>query len=116
MGYAAHTTSRATALHGGILLFLVFQNRLLVIRSRLPLHERDRSRRTCRQTVSQAITVVISQEARLALHHADGALVTGFRASAAAVAFLFIYLNYFSNHPRSILSLEVSARVYYNQT
>ena len=52
----------------------------LVVRRRLALHERDGLGGAGRQAVAEAIAVVVTQKARLAIDHADGALVARINA------------------------------------
>ena len=49
--------------------------------------------------------MVITKQERLALHHADGPLMTGLGTQAAAVALLSVDLNDSTNHVIFRLSL-----------
>ena len=74
------------------LFLLIFQNCGFVISCCFPLHKGNGSCGACRQTVAQAITVVIPHQLGLAIHHGDGSFMTGIGAGTAAVAFLLIDL------------------------
>jgi len=76
----------------------VFHDGLLVIGRRLPLYKGDGPGGAGGQAVAQTVAVIVPHEPRLAVHHGDGALVTGGGAGAAAVAFFLIDLDDPSNH------------------
>ena len=92
---AAAGQGHALFLH---LPLLIFHDGLLVIGRRLPLHKGDRPGGTGGQAVAQPIAVIVPHELCLAIHHGDGALVTGGGAGTAAVAFFLIDLDDPSNH------------------
>ena len=80
---------------------LIFHDGLLVIGRRLPLYKGDGPGGAGGQAVTQAVAVIVPHEPRLAVHHGDGALVTGGGAGAAAVAFILIDFNDPSFHVQS---------------
>ena len=100
-------TARTTAGQGcafpAHLLLLIGQDRLFVIGGSLPLHKGDGAGGTGGEAVAQPVAVVVPHEFRLAVHHGNGPLVAGGGASAAAVAFAFIYGNDPSFHNRTSL-------------
>ena len=87
-----------TAMEGGLLLGHVLLHGGFIVGGGFPLHKGDGPGGTGGQAVAQTIAVVIAQQAGLALHHADGALVTGGGADAAAGAFFLIYLDNSTDH------------------
>ncbi len=80
---------------------LIFHDGLLVIGRRLPLYKGDGPGGAGGQAVTQAVAVIVPHEPRLAVHHGDGALVTGGGAGAAAVALILVDLDDPSFHVRS---------------
>ena len=93
----------------------IFLCRFLVIGGSFSFHKGNCTCRTGWKTISQTITIIISQKFGFSVYHADRALVTGYGTSAAAVTFFFVYLDNFPNHFHFILSLVFLDRVYYNQ-
>ena len=87
-----------TAMEGGLLLGHVLLHGGFIVGGGFPLHKGDGPGGTGGQAVAQTIAVVIAQQAGLALHHADGALVAGSGADAAAGAFFLIYLDNSTDH------------------
>ena len=87
-----------TAMEGGLLLGHVLLHGGFIVGGGFPLHKGDGPGGTGGQAVAQTIAVVIAQQAGLALHHADGAFVTGGGADAAAGAFFLIYLDNSTDH------------------
>ena len=81
------------------------QNRRFVVGGGFPLLEGDGVCGTGGQTVSQAVAVVFPGESGFAVHHFNGALVTGGGAGAAAVALLLIDSDNFSDHSLSPLCI-----------
>ena len=77
---------------------LVLLHRLLIVRQCLPLHKRNRIRRTDRQAVAKPVAVVIADQLRLSVDHCNRTLMTGMRTEPASRTFFFLYLNNFSNH------------------
>ena len=73
-------------------------DRCFVIGGSLTLYKGDGTGGTGGQAVPQPIAVVVPQQLCLAVHHANGALVTGVCAHTAAIAFPFINLNDSSDH------------------
>ena len=67
-----------------------------VIGCGLALHKADGAGGARGQAIAQAVAIVVAQQFCLAAHHANGALVAGRRAGAAAVAFFFVYVNDFA--------------------
>ena len=57
------------------------------------------------KAVTQAVAVIVPHEPRLAVHHGDGALVTGGVTGAAAVAFILINFNDSPLHRKTPLLL-----------
>ena len=70
----------------------------LVIRRRFALNKMDGIHRAGGQTVTETVTVIVTQELGLAVHDADGALVAGRRTRAAAVALFFVNVDDFADH------------------
>ena len=85
-------------MEGGLLLGHVLLHGGFIVGGGFPLHKGDGPGGTGGQAVAQTIAVVIAQQAGLALHHADGALVAGSGADAAAGAFFLIYLDNSTDH------------------
>ena len=65
----------------------------LVIGRGLPLHKGDGPGGAGGQAVPQPVAVVVPQQLGLPVHHADGTLVAGVGAGAAAVAFFLVNMN-----------------------
>jgi hypothetical protein len=74
-------------LHGAFVVFL-----------RFAFLKADRVRRAGRQAVSETVAIIVAEELGLSVYHADCPFVAGFCAQTAAVTFLFINSNNFSNH------------------
>lgn len=71
--------ARAAAGQGScIFVFLMSLDRLGIVCGGFPLHEADRVCRTGRKAVSQAVTVIVSQQTGFPVHHADCPFVAGF--------------------------------------
>ena len=70
----------------------------LIVRRGLPFLEADCARRTGRQTVAHAVTVIVPQELRLSIHDADRALMAGAGTDPTAVASILIDMNKLSYH------------------
>ena len=75
------------------LLLLVCKHGLLVIGGGLALYEGDRAGRARRKAVAQPVAVVVAQELRLSVHHADRALMARGGAGPAAVAAFLVDMN-----------------------
>ena len=75
----------------------------MIIGFRLALHKMDCICRAGRKAVPQSVTVIISQELRLPVHHADRTLVAGSGAGSASVAFFLINLYDLAYHVDSPL-------------
>ena len=99
---------------GRLLPLLVGEHRRLVIRGGFAGGKGDGTGGTRRQAVAQPVAVIVAQQAGFAVHHADRALVTRRRASAAAVAFFFVDLNDLANHIRNLRKVYfLTFRVHY---
>lgn len=61
------------------------------------------------QAVAETVAVIVAQELGLAIHDADGTLMAGRRARAAAVALFFVNVDDFADH--NIPSLSKIVRV-----
>ena len=70
----------------------------LVIGLRLALYYLDRPGRALRQAVAHAVAIVVADEASLAVHHRDRALVAGRGAQPAARALVLVDVYYLSYH------------------
>jgi hypothetical protein len=84
----------------------------VVVGRRFPFLEADGSGRTRGQAVAEAVAVVLADQPGFSVDHPDRALVAGLGAKSAAVAFLFVYFYYFTDHCRFLLDLLI--RSYYN--
>ena len=104
MVHLPHSRAGTAGVHR--LVRLCGQNGSFVISGSLALNKVNCVHGTCGQTVAKAIAVVVAQQFRFAVHHADGPLVAGLRACAAAVAFFLIDLNdspFHQNHSVSFV-------------
>ena len=81
-----------------LLLALVGLHGRLVIRHRFALDKMDGIHRAGGQAVAEPVAVIVAQELGLAVHDADGALVAGRRARAAAVALFFVNVDDLADH------------------
>ena len=81
-----------------LLFALVGLHGRLVIRRRFALDKMDGIHRAGGQTVAEPVAVIVAQELGLAVHDADGALVAGRRARAAAVALFFVNVDDLTDH------------------
>ena len=100
---AVHLVARAAAgvrgMRGLRLLFaLAGLNSRLVIRRRFALDKMDGIHRAGGQAVAETVAVIVAQELGLAVYDADGTLVAGRRARAAAVALFFVNVDDFADH------------------
>ena len=73
---------------------------LFTVVSRLAFYYLYSVSRTCRKAVTQSVTVIVAKELRLAVNHANRALMASRRTRSASVAFFFIYLNDPSDHKK----------------
>ena len=76
----------------------IFEYSGFVVSGGFPLYKSDRPGGTCRETVSQPITIIIPQQLCLTADHADRALVARAGAQAAAIALFFVNFNDFAHH------------------
>src|SRR5574344_2436249 len=74
-------------LHGNFVVFLCFT-----------FLKAYSSCRAGRQAVSETVAVIVAEELSLSVYHSDCPFMAGFCAQTAAVAFLFINSDNFSNH------------------
>ena len=84
---------------------LILHDGFFIVGRRFPLHKGDGPGGAGGQAVAQTVAVVVPHEPGLAVHHGDGALVTGIGAGAAAVALIFIDLDDPSFHLIALLLL-----------
>ena len=105
-----HTAGAAAAGHRGaadegLRLFgqLGGGHRFFVKGGSFPLHKGDGVGGAVGQAVAQAVAVVVPQQDGLAVYHADGALLTGIGAGAAAVAAVAVDFNNSPYHIGSLL-------------
>ena len=82
---------------------LCSQHSGFVVGGRFPLLKGNGIHGTGRQTIAQAVAVILPEQLRLASYNANGTLVTGIGAQTAAIAFIFIDGNNPSNHSVSSL-------------
>ena len=84
-----------------------FPAQLFHHRRQLPLHKGNCTCRAGWQTISQTITIIISQKRCFAVYHADCTLVTSFGTRTTSVTFsssIWIILRIILYHPFSCLS------------
>ena len=98
-GAGAAAGGRRAALHALKQLFRLgaFDGHLVVGRG-LALLKGDGAGGAVWQTVAKAIAEVLTGEFGFAVDDVDGTLVTGLGAEPAAVAFVLVYVNDFSEH------------------
>lgn len=82
----------------GVLFFFISENRGLIVSGGFPFHKGDGACRAGGETVSQTVAVIIPQEFRFSVYHADGSFMAGLGAQTTAVTFFFINFNNFSYH------------------
>ena len=82
----------------GNTLFLGSLYSIFIISGSFPFHKGNRTCRAGRETVTQAVTVVITQEPSFPVYHTDGSLMASVCADPTAVALIFIYLDDSSYH------------------
>ena len=87
------TRTSETAASGLFLLVCLY--RLFVISRRFTLGEVDSVHRTGRETVTEAVAEIVTHELSLAVHNSDRSLMASLSTQTAAVAFFFVYFNYF---------------------
>jgi hypothetical protein len=86
-----------------LLYFGVFPDCLLVICRRLAFFETDGPCGARGEAIAEAVAVIVAQKLCLSVRHADRPFMAGFGAKAAAVAFIFIDFDNFSDHGYSNL-------------
>ena len=79
-------------------LFLIFQNGSFVIGCGFSFYEGDGVCGTGREAVSQTVAVVFTEQLRFSAYDSDCAFVAGPGTEPAAITFLFIYMNDFSDY------------------
>ena len=94
-------TSGAAVTAGFLFGLLCQTDSLGIVGGGFPLLKRDGTYRAGRQTIAQTVAVILPQQPGLAVHHADGAFVTGFGTQTAADTFIFINFNNFALHKKS---------------
>lgn len=113
-----HSTAGAACMgNSGMIAFRffphIFLHSFFIIGGSFSLHKGNCTCRAGWQTISQTITIIISQKCCFAVYHADCTLVTSFGTRTTSVTFFFIYLDNSSNHVHSVLSLVFLGIVYY---
>ena len=83
------------------------QHSCLVVSRSFSLLKGNGVLRTGRQTIAQAVAVVLVEQLGFAVYHTDGPFVTGAGAEAAAAAFFFVDGDNSSDHVRSPYNLFV---------
>ena len=96
------TRTGETAASGLLLLVCLYS--LFVISRRFTLGEVDSVHRTGWETVTEATAEIVTHELSLAVYDSDRTLMASLRTQTAAVAFFFVYLNYFPYHSRTSLT------------
>ena len=93
-------TDRTRAAAGQRLFLRGFrsQHSCLVVSRSFSLLKGNGVLRTGRQTIAQAVAVVLVEQLGLAVYHTDGSFVTGAGAEAAAAAFFFVDGDDSSDH------------------
>jgi hypothetical protein len=85
---------------------LIRPNRRFIVGFGFTLHKRDCLGRAYWQAVSQTVAVIVPQEPRFSVNHADCALVTGSSAQPAAVALCLVDFNNIPLHNDSPLTFD----------
>ena len=104
LGYAG-TGAAAFVMHMLHLIHFLFLlcclNGVLIIFGSLALLKSNGSRRAVRQTVSEAVAEVLSDQLGLTIYDIDGSFMAGIGTKTAAVAFIFIDLDNLTDHYRA---------------
>ena len=92
------TAARTAGMRRALRFFHVLLHGFFIVCRRFAFDKADRARRADRQAVSETVAVVVAQKLRLAVDHADRALVAGRCTQTAAVAFFSVDFNDLSYH------------------
>jgi hypothetical protein len=85
--------------------FHIFARAVPVKGGGFPFLKSNGGRGTGGQTIAESVAIIFPQQSGFAVHHADGAFMTGIYAQGAANALFFADMNNSAYHPISSLSV-----------